>query len=204
MGQDMSGTDAPFGFAPYGPVLRSTLYTVPTAPTIAIYHNDIVRHGGAGMATKYGPMVFIEDSANPDGAAHLLGSVLAVFDHNMLPVKYLAALAAGDAVVAGYVLVADDPNQLFIAQEDGSTNAIDLVDIGENANIVTTHTGNTNTGISKQEIQSSSVHANAALNVQIVRPHEDDQVGVDVTNCYTRWIVRINEHAFHDVVGLGI
>jgi hypothetical protein len=205
MGKDFSSIDAPFGFQPYGPVLRANLYAVATAPTINIYHNDIVRHGGTALATRFGTMPIIEDSAVPDGGAHLLGSVIAIFDEDMAPVNRIVAAEAGDSTVAGYVMVADHPNQLFIAAEDGVTNAIDLAEVGQNADIIsgTLCAGNAYTGISKQEIDSDTAATTAALNVRLIRPHEDDTVADD-TNCHARWIVQINEHWFHDVVGLGI
>ena len=205
MGKDFSSIDAPFGFLPYGPVLRANLYAVQTAPTINIYHNDIVRHGGTGLATKYGVMPIIEDSAVPDGNAHLLGSVIAIFDEDMVPVKRIVATEVGDGTIAGYVMVADHPQQLFLAAEDGHTNAIELSEIGMNANIIsgTLCAGNANTGVGKQEIDSDSAGAGAALNVKLIRPHEDDTVA-DNTNCHCRWVVQIHEHFFHDVVGAGI
>ena len=203
MGKDFSSIDAPFGFLPYGPVLRANLYAVQTAPTVAIYHNDIVQHGGTGLATKYGTMPIIDDGQNPDGRAHLLGSVIAIFDDDMAPVNYLAALEAGDGTIAGYVMVADHPNQLFLAAEDGDTNAIELSEIGFNANIITTHAGNTYTGVSKQEIDSSSAAADETTNLQLIRPHEDDTVEDDTTP-NARWIVRIVEHAFASNDGTGI
>lgn len=204
MGRDMSATDGPFGFEPYGPVLRANLYAVNTAPTINIYHNDIVEHGGTGVATKYGVMPIIEDAQVPDGRDHLLGSVLAIFDENMAPVKRILAAAIGDGTIAGFVLVADHPDQLYLVQEDGTGNAIDYAEVGQNINLISVAlcAGNAYTGISTQQIDSSSAATTAALNCQIVRPYEDDTFDVDTTP-YARWIVRINEHVYHDVVGEG-
>jgi hypothetical protein len=200
MGKDMASVDNPMGFQVYGECLRQRLYAVTTAPTISVYHGDIVMHGGAALATKFGTLPIIEDGAVPDGVANtqkLLGAVTAVFDENMDPVLYIAAAEAGDSTVAGYVLVADHPDQLFIAQEDGVTNAIDLAEVGQNCDIVsvTLCAGNSNTGISTQEIDSDTAGATAALDVKLHFPHPDDTVGDD-TNCHARWIVSINTHFF--------
>lgn len=205
MGIDFASKDAAFGFQPYGNVLRAQLYAVLTAPTIYIFHNDIVVHGGTGVATPIGYLPVIEDGSVPDSDPFILGSVLEVFDEDMVPVKYIAPAEVGNGTIAGYVLVADDPNQLFIAQEDGDSNAIDLDEIGQNCDLIagTLCAGNTNTGISKMELDSSSATANATAQFKLIRPHEDDTPAVDATP-YSRWIVQVNEHFYHDVVGIGI
>ena len=205
MGTDFSGTDAAFGFQPYGPVLRANLYAVPTAPTVYIFHNDIVVHGGTGVSTPTGYLPIIEDGSVPDSDPFILGSVLEVFDENMEPALYITIGEVGNSTIAGYVLVADDPNQLFIAQEDGGGNAIDVAEMGNNIDLVagTLCAGNTYTGIGKMELDSDSAGAAAALQFKLIRPHEDDTIDVDATP-YNRWIVSVNEHFFHDVVGIGI
>ena len=205
MGKDMSSVDAPFGFEPYGPVLRQQIYAVNTAPTINIYHNDLVRAGGAVVSTPHhGYLMIIEDGAVPDGEAAILGSVQAIFDEDMKPVNYIAAAEAGNGTIAGYVMVADHPSQLFLAQEDGDTNAIDLAEGSMNADIVSVAlcAGDSNTGISKQEIDSTSAATTAALQVKLIAVHPDD-TPADDTNCHARWICAINEH-FYDGTIAGV
>jgi len=205
MGIDHYATDAAFGFQPYGDVLRAQLYAVQTAPTIYIFHNDIVVHGGTSVSTPIGYLPIIEDGSVPDSDPFILGSVLEVFDEDMMPVAYIAPAEAGNSTIAGYVLVADHPEQLFIAQEDGDSNAIDLAEAGNNCDLIagTLCAGNTNTGIVKMELDSTSASTTAALQFKLIRPHEDD-TPADDTYHYARWIVKANEHFYHDVVGLGI
>ena len=207
MGKDMASTDAPFGFAVYGECLRERLYAVNTEPVIGFYVGDCVLHGGSAVATAFGTLPILEDGAVVDGVADtqkLVGVVTACFDEHMDPVKYIAATEAGDGTVAGFVMVADHPDQLFLVQEDGTTNAIDLADVGQNADIVsaTNNEGNANTGLSTQQLASDTVAATAALDVKLQFPHPDDTVGND-TNCYARWIVSINTH-FYDSFNAGL
>ena len=199
MGEEKNSTDFAFGFIPFGPILRSRIYAVLTAPTINVCINDIVMHGGIGTSTPKGYKNAIEDGAVPDGSANLLGGVLAVFDENMYPLQYIAPARVGDGTIAGYVLIADHPQQLYLAQEDGTTNAIDLADMGQNANIVsaTLCAPNSITYLGTQEIASDTVATTAALNVKLVEPHMDDTPGDDA-NPYARWIVTINEHHYGD------
>lgn len=201
MGKDMSATDAPFGFEPYGNVLRQQLYAVNTAPTINVYHNDLVRAGGAVVATPKGTKMIIEDGAVPDGNPVILGSVMSIFDENMQPLSYIAAGRTGNGTIAGYVMVADHPDQIFLAQEDGDTNAIDLAEGSMNADIISEAlcAGDSNTGLSKQQIDSDTAATTAALNVKLIHPHEDDTVATDATP-YCRWTCVINEHYYDGTI----
>lgn len=194
-------TDAPFGFAVHGPLLRERLYAVNTEPVIHIYHNDIVIAGGAIVSTPAkGYLMDIADAAVPDGTAGILGAVTAIFDENMMPVSYIAATEEGNGVIAGYVMVADHPDQEFIAQEDGTTNAIDLADGSQNVDVVsvTICAGDTNTGISTQELASDTISANV-LQIKLIRPHERD-LPADDTDIGCRWICQINEHFYGDTI----
>ena len=201
MGKDYSSVDNAFGFKPYGNVLRTNLYAVQTAPGISIAHYDIVKHGGAGVSTPHcGTRAVLDDADVLDGSdANFLGSVLAVYDHNMDPPPYIAKSAAGNSTIAGYVLVADHPDQLFIAQEDGGGNAIDTSEIGLNADLLcaSSNACSTTTGISTQEIDSSSADSDTSGNVhlKLIAPHEDDTVGND-SSANARWIVQINTHFY--------
>lgn len=205
MGIDMASKDAAFGFQPYGNVLRATLYAVITAPTIYVFHNDIVVHGGTIVSTPIGYLPAIEDGSVPDSDTHILGSVLEVFDEDMMPLAYISPSRAGNGTIAGYVLVADHPDQLFIAQEDGEANAIDLAEAGQNIDLIagTLCLGDTNTGVSLMELDSDSAATTAALQFRLIKPHEDD-TPADDTNHYARWIVAVNEHFFNSTDSSGI
>lgn len=197
----MSNTDRPFGFQPYGPILRTNLYCVITAPTINVFHNDLVVAGGVNTSTPHGYMMAIEDAQVPDGYAGILGSVVAVFDENMDPVKYIAAEEAGNGTIAGYVMVADSPDQLYIAQEDAVTNAITAAEGSMNANIISVAlcAGTNKTGISTQEIDSDTAANTAALQVKLLRPHEAD-TPADNDDVGCRYICQINEHYWGDTI----
>ena len=205
MGRDLSAVDAAFGFQPYDKVLRANLYAVATAPTINIMHYDLVVHGGTGVATPIGYLPIIEDGSVPDSDTHILGSVLAVYDENMFPISYIAPARVGNGTLAGYVLVADHPDQMYIAQEDGVTNAIDLAEIGQNCDTIagTLCAGDTNTGMSLMKLDSNTAATTAALQMRLVKPFEDDTPDVDATP-YSRWICTINEHFFNSTDSAGI
>lgn len=85
--------------------------------------------------------------------------------------------------------VLDDPNQLFTIQADED---IVQADIGKNAD-VTVGTGNSTTGVSAMELDSSTVANTAALNLKIVGfyPLPGNATG---TNAVV--VVKINEHLY--------
>ena len=202
MGIDMAPYDAPFGFKPYGPLLRVQRYAVNTAPTINICVHDLVVGGGAIVSTPKGYLGDIADAAVPDGGAGIIGSVVGIEDEDGAPLSYIAATRVGNGTIAGYVMVADHPDQLYIAQEDGGANAIDLAEGQQNADTISSTLaapGDTTYPISQMQIDSSSAGTGSDLQIKLIRPHEDD-TPADDDNPYVRWICMINEHLLGDTI----
>jgi len=201
MGVNMAAYDAPFGFIPYGPVLRVQRYAVNTAPTINLAPGDLICAGGAVVSTPKGYLMDVDDAAVMDGTAAILGSIVSVEDEDGAPLAYMAATRVGNGTIAGYVMVADHPDQLFLAQEDGDTNAITLAEGSQNADAISASLAapDTNTGRSTMQIDSDTAGTGAALNVKLIRPHEDD-IPADDDNPYCRWVCQINEHYYGDTI----
>lgn len=86
--------------------------------------------------------------------------------------------------------VIDDPNQLFTIQADEDVVQADL---GKNAD-VTVGTGNTVTGVSAMELDSSTVAKTAALNLKIVGFYNVPANEVGENNVVV--VVKINEHLY--------
>jgi hypothetical protein len=173
------------------------MYAVQTAPTVNICVGDIHSHGLTSVSTPHlGTLPILDDAAVPDDDAALVGAVLAVYDEDMYPLSYIPAGRVGNGTIAGYALIADHPEQLFVAQEDGDTTPIAAASLGLNANIIsaTLCAPNTTTGISTQEINSDTVANTTALQVQVLFAHPDDEVGS--ANC--RFICKINENMYVD------
>ena len=85
--------------------------------------------------------------------------------------------------------VMDDPNQLFIIQNDGTSAAANY---GKNADVVM-GTGSTTTGVSAMVLDTSSIANTAALNVKIVGLWDvpNNAVGANAVV-----VVKINEHLY--------
>lgn len=189
----MANTDAPFGFVPYGKLLGADWYPVASNYGTAIFVGDWVEITNTGLVCK----IFDGDTRmgveiDATGAAgDELGAVLAILDSNGDPIKYLPASTTGDGTVAGYVLVADHPLQEYLVQEDGDTTPIPASAVGLNVAMISTHSGSTTTGRSKQEIDSDSANTTNTLALRILRSYKGDTVG----SAYCRWIVIPNPNA---------
>jgi hypothetical protein len=85
--------------------------------------------------------------------------------------------------------VLDDPNQLFIIQNDGTSTAADY---GKNADIVV-GTGSTTTGVSANVLDTSSIATTAALNLKIVGLWD---VPANAVGEFAVVVVKINEHLY--------
>jgi hypothetical protein len=194
----MAQSSAPFGFKPWERVIHAGLYCVPTAPTLNIMLQDIVAADPTAIAATRGNGLAVATIADTGiisttVGAVLIGSVLACFDEKMDPILYIPAARVGDGTVAGYVLVADSPDQLYLAQEDSVTDDIALADVGLNFEIYSpgVSLGNTTTGISKQMIDSNSHNTTITISVKVLAAHPDDN---PVNDHYSRWICKINAH----------
>lgn len=104
------------------------------------------------------------------------------------------------ASIANYGFVCDDPNQLYVVQEDSVGGAIVIANGGfTNGNLVA-GAGSTVTGFSGWQLQSSSVDGNANPTWQLriigLLRGPDNAIGVNA-----KWLVRINLPALWAVGG---
>lgn len=193
----MANTDNPFGFrllSPFNPNYIQ-FYPILTAYSTGIFRQDLVGAPAAMTGLVCGAL---GGDTRPDLAiiatgvgGEVFGVVQGVYDYKMLPQVYHVASAAGDSVVAGYQAVCTDPAALYLVQEDGDTTPIPAASAGMNCDAISTHTGNTLTGLSKMELDSSSENATATLAVKLIRSWESDTVA----SAYCRWVVKINAAA---------
>ena len=169
----MANADVPFGFRPWGKVLHSGYYAVPTAPTIHINIGDLVwEDNGNIVSGKLGLGSAVYDAAVPTttlGDAMLcLGSVIGVFDENMEPVQNIEPAEAGDGTVAGYVLVADSPKQEFLAQADGEITDANF-ELNYEVTSVALCAPDSRTLLSTMEIDADANNVTSTIPIRLVR-----------------------------------
>src|SRR5690606_28305518 len=145
----------------------------------AIYVGDPVALGTTGDTEGVpGVVIATAGATNP-----ILGVVVGVVpDPDNLSRTYLPASTAG------YLLVADDPDILYEVQEDSLVSTLAATDIGGTANLIA-GSGNTLTGLSGWELDSSEADADATDQLLILglaqRP--DNVIGD-----HAKWLVKID------------
>lgn len=145
----MANPDAPFGFRPWkhgsgGTPGRLTEYTLSTAYNTALYQGDLVKTDGGGnlnIAAAGNQVVGVFWGVNYYAAD---GSV--IFKKN-----WTASTAEQSGTIIK-ALVFDDPQQLFLAQSDGTMTA---ADIGQFCDVDTSQSGSAITGVSAQQTSAT-------------------------------------------------
>jgi len=187
----MANTDRVNGFkphrylngAPYNGAM--TRYIVPAADGTALFVGDLVKFDGTGDATT-GLRGVIQAAASDAVVGVIVG-----FEVSPTSLDTPVYRAASTKRV---VFVADDPNLLFVAQEDGVTDPLEMADAGLNVNFVVAD-GSTTTGASGMEIDSDTENTTATLPLKLIEPVQSpDNELVTAGQAWTRWVVKINNH----------
>jgi hypothetical protein len=204
MGINMASTDAPFGLQPWGKLLGASYYAIVTANATAIHPGDLMERGATSLATPHMGQLMQALMEETGAAGSELGACLACFDHNFNPLLYIPVTTTGNGTIAGYVLVADDPMQTYIVQEDGVGESTVAASIGLNADMIATHAGSTVTGRSGMELDSSTKNTTATLALKILGVHPDDTISAaGAAGTWCRFIVKVNSaHLGSNIAGI--
>jgi hypothetical protein len=174
------------------------------------------------ITNNYGTAIYVQDPAllvtagtiergSTTGA--IAGVVLGIYKQELpksncaerlTPVTYLSATIG--TTYNYFALVAVDPSLFFVVQEDGDTSSLTFANNFGAVDLIYTHGGNTTTGISKCELDSSTIDATATRPMQLVMPwynYYDITAGAYNTpssagaaGWYGKWICRIFNHQF--------
>jgi len=156
--------------SPYG-TIRANLYPITKAYGTSLFRGDPILQVTAGT-------VEIASTGT------CLGAAIGFFDENYAPINYYVASTATQA----YVLVADDPNQEFWAQEDSDGGSLAVGQLFGNLDLVA-GTGSSVTGESRYELDSSTLNTTATLGFKVIRLHvvQGNAVGTNA-----KWVVQMN------------
>lgn len=205
----MANADTPFGLRPIGHpsgLSRASVraYYVPASYGTALFVGDPVIKTGTSNTTEVsapgvgtmpvGTMAEVNKAAAGDANA-ITGVIVGVAaSPDNLSRRYLPASTGG------VVFVNDDPATEFEIQADG---AIAAAQVGLNAVLIYTNTGDTNTGQSGAELDTTSdapaADASNQLTILGVVPRADNEAA----SAYTKVRVRINNHTeAHGAIGI--
>ena len=176
----MPNTNVAFGLRPVlpkGGVVQTNEYFVPASDGTALFVGDPVIIAGSGDAAGVPSIV----RAGPNN--RITGVVV-----GFRPDKNITANGYRAASTAAYVLVCDDPEQVFEIQARHSGNPLAEADIGLNANLFV-GSGSTATKMSGFQLDTPTKGTNPGLQVRIVRVVQRADVEIGP---YTKVHVRIN------------
>lgn len=154
-------------------------YHVPVGNATALFIGDPVVITGTGDPAGH-PDAGIATAA---GAGRITGVIVGF--RPTAPFSPLKHLPAG---TEGYIIVADDPALLFEAQEDSVGGALAVTNIGQNIDLIA-GAGNTGTGTSGWQLDSSTAATTATLQCRLVELQHtaDNEIGANA-----KWLVAIN------------
>ena len=159
-----------------------------------MFVGDFVAHGGTADPTGKYPAV-IKPTAGTGNA--LVGVIIGFGDNPQLMANVAdLTLRYRPASTLKYVAVVDDPDVIFSIQEDSTGGAIAVTAVGNNTAVVL-GAGNTSTGLSGHELDSSEVVATTEqLRILRLDPKLNNDLGTNA-----EWLVLINEHEYGEAAG---
>lgn len=165
----------------------------------AVYVGDPVKSGGtAGAAGVFVNGIDCEGMPNADRAAAgntLLGVVI-----GFLPLQNDTSILYKVADSTKRIgLVVTGPDTVYEVQEDSVGNDIAVTQVGNNFDMVTWLAGNTTSGVSAVELDSSDSSGTATAQFRLLRlvKTPDNALGTNA-----KWQVFINEHEWKTTTGV--
>jgi len=183
----MANIDSAFGLIPVAHVGQTdnnggqTQYSIGDTQTTAIFTGDPVKYKSDGT---------VEVATAGDPVVGVFGGCFYTDPTTSKPTwspYFPASLAPGDAKA----FIWDNPMQTFIVQQDSVVSNLLAANLNENANLIF-NAGNTTTGVSGVEIDSSSADVTAALQVRLIDFYATPSNNTTANNSV--FVVKINNH----------
>ena len=193
--------------APYNG--QANIYEVPAGETVPVFIGDLVVLSNSAATDGFPAVEALVAASSQVTAGAIVGAVVGVVNTKIDPVN--GSMTAGSiafdtpqyraASTKQFVLVADDPDLIFMTEADA---AVPAASIGLNVGVgASAHTTPLLTGASPMYAYSTTAPATTStLPLQIVgvmkRPDNE------INSAYNKILVRINTHAFGNVGVAGV
>jgi hypothetical protein len=174
------------------------IYYVPSNYGTAVFSGDPLIVTGAADANGV-PVVAVATAGTTN---YITGAMVGIINGGQ-------PFLAGDTVLqndpvyipantGGYILVADNPNQLFEVQEDSVGGAMPVGSASANVDLIA-GAGSTVTGQSGWQLDSNTVGAGATLQMRILQMAQavGNEPGVNA-----KWLCKINLHSLNNPAGV--
>ena len=175
----------------------ANVYHVPAAYGTALFLGLPLIATGASDANGV-PVAAIATAA---GGAYTIGPMVGVVSGGDPVVAVQRdTLVYHPVSTAQYILVADDPDLIFEAQEDSVGGAITVATAGTKNIDLIAGTGSTVTGYSGWMLDSSTIQTTNTLQMRILRAvnRTDNEPG----SAYAKWLCKINLHSLRNLTGI--
>lgn len=175
----------------------ANIYYVPSTYATALYIGDPLVATGASDANGI-PVVGIATAA---GGAYTIGPMVGIVNGGEPVIAVTRDLPIyHPASTSQYILVADDPNLLFMMQEDSVGGSIAMATAGTKNVDLIAGSGSTVTGYSGWQLDSSTIQTTATLQMRLMRGlNQPDNV---MASANAKWLVKINLHSILNTTGI--
>ena len=197
----MANADTPFGLRPVryltGAVYNGAVnpYWVENSSDNALFIGDaVIATGTANTAIvtvpgagSFPPSTLPKILRITAGDTNRVTGVIVSFAADPVALENVHRLNSTERVA----WVCDDPDVMFEIQGD-SAQTIDATDVGNNADIIFTHSGSATTALSGMELDGSTITADASNQLIIMRAvnREDN----DASLIHAKWLVMLSNH----------
>ena len=176
------------GFRPYryasGATYNGKVSKYRTDGATALFVGDLVKLSTTG--TSNGFRTIVQAAAGDAVCGVVVGFQPDYSNLNAAPYR----VGSTDRIA----FVVDDPDVLFVAQEDGAVDPLEQPDLGLNVNFVV-GSGNTTTGQSGMQIDSDTHAVTATLPLKLMEVVQSpDNEFPSGGQAYVRWVVKLNNH----------
>lgn len=174
--------------APYNGAVNQ--YAHDSGNAVAIFVGDLVTMTGASST--------IGDQILPNVVQSATGDIFQGVCVGVIPITQASTIYS-EASTQRIILVADDPNLVFEAQENSGGTPFTANDIGLNCNVIV-GAGSIVTGQSGMELNTATEATDATLDLKITGflNAPDNAIGANA-----KWFVRINRHRFaNQIIGV--
>ena len=180
---------------------KATIYNVPATNASSIFLGQPLVATGASDANGI-PVV---TTAVAGATNNILGPMVGIVDGGEPIVAVTRDLNIFRlASVNQYILVADDPDLIFEAQEDSVGGNIAMATAGTKNIDLIAGAGSTTTGYSGWMLDSSTIAVGPTLQMRLLagvrRANNDMGSGTGVT--LSKWLCRINIHSLRSLTGV--
>jgi len=206
----MANVDSPFGLkpvrhrngAPYNGATNP--YYIPSSYGTALFIGDAVKITGTGNTAeveapgvgKFDVATLREINSATVGDGNAITGVIVGFAPDPDGLNRIHNQASTERVA----FVCDDPDVIFEIQADG---AIAATQLGLNAVLIATHSGDANTGLSGMELDTTSDVPAADLSNQLTILGQVNRADNEPNLIHNKVLVKINNHTeAHAVIGV--